>query len=166
MADFSVHANAYLRNVYAYDRTLVKSDARKEASASKLSYADSHALKKAIHRLGKFSYTDADESKLKGNLNAFIDSYNYSLLSGSTSGNNKIAKNTEKMKELSKEFESDLKRLGISMDEKKGYLKLSDSATKNISSENYEKLFGKDSKYMKQLSTYAGRVNGQVNYYI
>lgn len=164
MAGFSVSTNMYLRQVYAPNRNLCIKANRAEASNKTLISADSSALGKAIKVIGSFDFSNsekANKEKFAKTLKSFTDAYNYTVSSSGSEKEGKVAMNSKKIKALTEKYSSELKSLGISV--KDGYMSISTTASTNISPDKYEDLFGKDSAYMKELSTLAKRMNRSVD---
>jgi hypothetical protein len=157
----SVTVNSTLRNFYTNNRSLVSKSSRSESSNGTLSYADATALRKAIRDLGDYDYdsvsSSVDKSILSSHLKAFIDTYNYTMESGSSSTNSHVKTAAKNIKKLTGKYESELKNLGISVDSN-GYLSLSNTATTNISGSKFSKVFGSDSDYMDQMKAYAKKI--------
>ena len=171
MSSFSVSTNYYLRSLYSADRSLINKTTRAETKASSLQKADQDALRNGIRALADWDYEDDEENKKKNvkakfykNLKAFADSYNYTLESGDKASleDGTIKHSVSNMRALSKKYSEELSSLGIKTDSK-GYMKISDSALDNIDLDNYEEVFGKDSKYMKALSQYSKHVSSHIN---
>ena len=171
VSSFSVSTNYYLRSLYSTDRSLISKATRDETKASSLQKADQDALRKGIRALADWDYEDDEENKKKTvkakfykNLKAFMDSYNYTLESGDKASleDGTIKHSVNNMRALSKKYSEELSSLGIKTDSK-GYMKISNSALDNIDLDNYEDVFGKDSKYMKALSQYSKHVSNHID---
>ena len=65
---------------------------------------------------------------------------------------------------LASKYSKDLENIGIK-ENSSGYLTLSSSAVENISGSRFKSLLNKDSKFMKQLTTYAKRMANNIDYY-
>ena len=161
MSNFSVTNNWYLRNNYKSDQTLSKLANRSEVSDSKLSAADSAALKRGIRALRDYKYEDSHKvsskdtdsvfgkSKFYSTLKAFADTYNYTLDSSKASSNDDIKKLSKSMKKIASKYSDELDQLGVSFDSK-GYMSVSASAVDNINLSTYgDKLA--DSDFLKDL---------------
>lgn len=168
MSSFSVTNNHYLRVIYTGNTDVIKKADRANASSSKLTQADSTALRKAIARLADFDMDDVaddDESKKTSFYNtakAFSDAYNYTLESGSGSQNESISKLTKQMKQLSEKYADKMSDYGITFDDK-GYMSVKNSAINNISTSKYKELIGKDSDYAKELSSLAKKISRHID---
>ncbi|MBQ9633299.1 MAG: hypothetical protein IJV04_10385, partial [Lachnospiraceae bacterium] len=114
MAGFSVSNNHYLRMIYMGNTEVTKKADRGKFTSSKLSKADSQALRKGLARLAEYdmdSVPDDNEDKKKdlfNNMKAFQDAYNYSIESGSKSQNKSVTQLTGQMKKLSSEHAKEL----------------------------------------------------------
>ena len=97
--------------------------------------------------------SDSEKKALGNKLRAFVDSYNLTLDSTSGSKDRDAMKITKNMKKLVEKYKDELGEYGISV-KSGGYLALSSSATDNLSFKTFEKKFGKDSEFMKELSKY------------
>jgi hypothetical protein len=165
----SVTVNSTLRNFYTDNRTLVNKSNRSDTTNGTLSFADATALRKAIRALGNYDYdsvsSTTDKQTLATNLQAFVDTYNYTIESSSSSATSSVSSACKNLKKLTSQYESDLKKLGVSVSSD-GYLSLSSTATTNISASKFSDLFGSDSDYMSQMSTYAKRITSHVNVYL
>ena len=165
---FSVTNNHNLRLIYLGNSDLTKKSERQNASSSKLSQADSMALKKSLARLAEFdmdNVKDDDEGKKTNFFNevkAFSDAYNYSIESGTASQNQSISKLTKQMKDLSKKYQDKLSDYGITFNEG-GYMNVRQSAINNISTSKYKEIIGKDSDYAKELSKIATKISKPVD---
>ena len=163
MASFSVTNNVYLRNLYSVDRALSVKNNRSDIAPAKLISADSSALGNAVKVFGKFNYSDDSKNNktaFKNTLKSFADAYNYTV-SSTSSLSGKTASAASKLKSLTEKYSKELKSLGISV--KNGYMSISSTASTNISPENYEELFGTDSKYMKELSALAKKLGKSID---
>lgn len=154
-----------LRVFYTGNRTLIGKSSRKDATAGTLSFADSTALRTGIRRLQDFNFEDATEDEVQEKLQAFADTYNYTLESGSKYAiNDSAVKNAVKnMKELAKEYEGDLESIGISIDKKNGQMSVSSSAAKNLNRSRFSDFFNSDSKYLKSLYSSAKHITKKVD---
>lgn len=165
MGSFSVTTNMYLRQVYAPNRGLCVKANRTEATNKTLISADSSALGKAIKTIGSFKFSDdskLNKEKFSKTLKSFTDAYNYTISTSGKEKEGKVASSSKQIKQLTKKYESELKSLGVSVD-KDGYMKISSTASTNISPDKYEELFGKDSEFMNELSKYAKKMNKSIN---
>lgn len=160
----SVTNSLSLRLFYRENRTLINTSDRKEATKGTLSFADSSALRAAIGQLATYDFERASNDDITEKLTAFADIYNNTLQSGSKyiSEDSSVESSVKGMKNLSKEYSEQLSKAGISID-KDGYMKMSDSASKNLSHSTFDSMFGKESEYMKKLYTYARNINKHVD---
>ena len=166
MSLFSV-ANTYnLRTNYgtyhAYSTAKTRDN---EASISKLNYVDSLALRRAVKRLADFDFEEEETSDIESRVRAFVDTYNYTTESMGKSDDKNIYKIGKEMKKLAEEYSSDLENVGITFDSN-GYMKMSSTAAKTIKPAKMEKMFGKDSEFMKKLSSISNKISKKVNIYV
>lgn len=164
MASFSVANTLALRNFYNSNRTLAVKSNRSDASTNKLNYADSLALRRAVRQLDAYDFDNAKESDLEEQVRAWIDTYNYTMESCKSSTNTSVTSAYQGLKNLTKEYADELENVGIKVDSS-GYLKMSSSATKNISGPRFKSLLGKDSEFMKKMGSYARRISNHVDLY-
>lgn len=160
----SVTNSLSLRLYYGQYSALVKSSTRKDATAGTLSFADASALRNAVRRLQDYKFEDGTEAEIQEKLKAFSDAVNSTLDSGSNyAGNSSSVKTAvSKIKSLNKEYTSDLKKIGISVD-KDGTMSVYESASKLYSKEKFSKFFDKDSKYLNELYNAAQRITRRVD---
>ena len=164
MASFSVANTLALRNFYNSNRTLAVKSNRNDASTNKLNYADSMALRRVVKQLDTYDFDNAKKTDLEEKVRAWVDTYNYTMDSCKSSTNTSVASAYKGLKNLTKEYADELENLGIKADSS-GYLKMSSSATKNISGSRFKELLGKDSEFMKKVGTYAKRIANHVDLY-
>ena len=167
---FDVTNNAYLRSLYRGNAELSKKSERKGASKQALVHADTNALIKGAKVLTSQSYSDdekldtkAAKAKFYLQMKSFADSYNYTVSSTEELGTYDAKRASKDMKALRKKYKDELEDLGITFDEK-GYMKMSNSSFDNISRENYEEMFGKDSEFMKDLTKISRKLNRHIDY--
>lgn len=164
MASFSVANTLALRNYYNSNRTLSVKNNRSDATTNQLNYADSLALRRAVKQLDAYDFDNAKKTDLEEKVRAWVDTYNYTLDSCKSSTNTSVTSAYKGLKNLTKEYADELENLGIKADSS-GYLKMSSSATKNISGSRFKELLGKDSEFMKKVGTYAKRIASHVDLY-
>ncbi len=162
MSSFMIANTLALRNNYTDDRSLSVKTNRRNATTGKLNQADSLALRQAVRRLADYDFKNAEKEDLEEKVRAFVDTYNYTMESTKLSTDKTISSANKSIMNLSKKYASELEDIGIRIDDS-GYMKMSNSATKNISGSSFESLLGKDSEYMKQLSSYAKRITNHVD---
>ena len=166
MSLFSV-ANTYnLRTNYGtYHAYSTAKGRENESSVSKLNYVDSIALRRAVKRLADFDFEEEETSDIESRVRAFVDTYNYTTESMGKSDDKNIYKIGKEMKKLADEYSSDLDNVGITFDSN-GYMKMSSTAAKTIKPAKMEKMFGKDSEFMKKLSSISNKISKKVNIYL
>ena len=169
---FTVNANHFLRNMYSgTDRTLSTSAGRESASKSKLTFADSQALKKAISELGSFDYSlpesevnESMKTKFSKDVRAFVDAYNYTMESAKGNDDEEIRKAGKKMKAFSEKNKDLLNSVGIEV-KGSGYLSYDNSRASSLYLHSFGKAFASDAEYMQGVSKYASKINNHVDYY-
>ena len=164
MSGFSVANNITLRSYYATYRAFTTKSTRSSATTNQLNYADAQALRRAIQKLDDFDFENADKDDISSHVRAFIDTYNYTMDSAKSSTNSYATSTYKNLKNLASKYSTDLGNIGIK-ENSSGYLPLSSSAVENISGSRFESLLNKDSKFMKQLKTYAKRMANNIDYY-
>jgi hypothetical protein len=130
-----------------------------------LNYVDSIALRRAVKRLANFDFEEEETSDIESRVRAFVDTYNYTTESMGKSDDKNIYKIGKEMKKLADEYSSDLENVGITFDSN-GYMKMSSTAAKTIKPAKMEKMFGKDSEFMKKLSSISNKISKKVNIYV
>lgn len=166
---YSINSNFNLRKNYGLYRDLTSFYKREHTDSNTLSQADSKALKRAIIEVSRHPYSNKlDPTETTGpvkeydkKLKAFIDTYNLTLDSSSKSKNSSIKKISDKMKEIVKKHKDTLSSLGISFD-KNGFIKMS-SSIKMKTTKEYEKVFGNNSSFIKELSKIPGLINNHID---
>ena len=164
MSGFSVANNITLRSYYATYRAFTTKSTRSSATTNQLNYADAQALRRAIQKLDDFDFENADKDDISSHVRAFIDTYNYTMDSAKSSTNSYATSTYKNLKNLASKYSTELGNIGIK-ENSSGYLTLSSSAVENISGSRFESLLNKDSKFMKQLKTYAKRMANNIDYY-
>ncbi|MBQ1607314.1 MAG: hypothetical protein II528_06635 [Lachnospiraceae bacterium] len=171
MSNYFVTYNQSLRNLYTDNRMYATRNGRDNAAPLALAKADSNAVGKGILALGKFNYgsdtkeaTESEKKSLSGKLKAFVDSYNLSIDSVKASKDKTATKVSKKMQKLVEDYKDELSAYGISV-KSGGYMELSASAVENLSFKTFEKKFGKDSDFMKELSKFEKQLSRHFDAY-
>ncbi len=164
MSGFSVANNITLRSYYATYRAFTTKSTRSSATTNQLNYADAQALRRAVRKLDDFDFENADKDDISSHVRAFIDTYNYTMDSAKSSTNSYATSTYKNLKNLASKYSKDLENIGIK-ENSSGYLTLSSSAVENIRGSRFKSLLNKDSKFMKQLTTYAKRMANNIDYY-
>lgn len=167
MSNFAVSNTLSLRTNYSDNRSLMIANNRKSQDNKTLASTDSRALRKAIRSLKDFKFEDSEDETVEEKIKAFIDTYNYTLESGSkmTKESSHIKNAVNQLKKAIDDNESTLEGYGIKKNSK-GYLTLSSSSVSNIEHEHYKEIFGSDSEMMKKLNTAAQKINSHVDIYL
>ncbi|MBE5911056.1 hypothetical protein [Pseudobutyrivibrio sp.] len=160
----SITNSLTLRVYYNNYNSLVKTSNRKDATTGTLSMADASALRNAVRKLQDFDFEEASESQVQEKLKAFADTINYTISSAQKYGSNNTAvKNAaNNIKNLNAQYESELKKIGISIDSD-GTLSVYDSAAKNFKRERFTKFFDKENQYLNDLYTNARKITRKVD---
>lgn len=166
MSVFTV-ANTYnLRMNYGtYHAYSTQKGRASETSVDKLNYVDSIALRRAVKKLANFDFKEEAADDIESKIRAFVDTYNYTTEAMGKSDDKNIYKLSKEFKKLASEYEGDLENVGVTFDSH-GYMKLSSTAAKTIKPEKMEKMFGKDSEFMKKINTLSKKLNSRVNLYV
>lgn len=153
----TLSSNYYLRNFYISNRDARTSSKRSGMDNSSLSSADSKALRRAIRELGDMEYTESKEDSVRNSAKAFIEVYNNALSSTSRSGDSNLERNMKQLKALTKEYASDLDKIGITVNDD-GTLKRRDALFSSAGVSKFEKLFSGSSDFMQRVNTCAKRI--------
>ncbi len=167
MSGFSISANHYLRVIYAGNTDVMKKTDRQNVSSSRLSHADSTALRKGLARLADYDFEHVGDNESRKNdfyntLKAFSDAYNNTLDSGLSSQNSSITELTNKLKDSSQKHAKELSDYGITFDDN-GYMHVRQSAVNNISATAFADVVGKKAEYSKELSEIAKKLSKHVD---
>lgn len=156
----SVTNSLSIRLFYKENKALITSSGRKESTTGTLSFADASALRTGIRRLQGYKFEDSSEEATQQKLQAFVDTYNLTLDSGTSySTNDTAVKNAvKKMKNLTSENEDALKKIGVSIDKSSGKMHLSSSAAENLKSTRFSNFFTKDNEYLEEMYSAAKHI--------
>lgn len=148
----------FLKNFYQYNRKAMKASTRNDYSKTELSYEDSRALKRAAAKLASFDYTeDENGDNIVSTIKAFVETYNYSIDSSSSSDSDTYRQNRQ-LKALTKKYGDDLKDIGITIEDN-GKLSVSDNILKSSSFKEIRKVFSEESDYVRNVRTIANRMH-------
>lgn len=156
-AGTTLSANFYLRKFYTSNMDARTSSKRSSIKNSELSFADSAALRRAVKKLGSFSYDDSQDDNLRNGVLAYISTYNNTLSSLSDSDDASLQRSMKQLKSLTKEYASNLDKIGITVNTD-GTLTSRETLFKSASLSKFEKLFSKDADYMQRVSAYGKRI--------
>lgn len=156
----SLSANFYLRKFYVANTDARTSSKRSSYTDSELSRADGMALRRAVKNLGSFAYEESRDANIRNSVNAYISTYNNTISSLSDSEDATLEKNLKRLKALTKEYSSELDKIGITIKDD-GTLSSRDALFKSADLSKFEKLFSKDSDYMQRISAYGKRIERQ-----
>lgn len=149
----SLTSGYYLRNFYTSNKNAATASKREEMSTNTLSQADAQALHRAAKKLRSFNYEDdtSDGSNIYASLSAFIETYNNAISSGSNSSDSSVERYTNQLKSLSKEYSSELSKIGITVNSD-GSLTGNDNLLKSASISKVKTLFSDEADYLTKVN--------------
>lgn len=155
----SLSQTYFLRDYYSNNRGLVTSSNRTKYTNSELSFEDSLALRRAVKKLGGYSYTDSENSESIANaITGFIKTYNNTIGSAGTSSDHDILRQAKRLKKYVNDNSDTLSKLGITV-QTDGTLSCSENLLKKADKDDLKSAFGKDSKFLKNLTSTAKRLH-------
>ena len=153
----SLSTNYFLRNFYTNNQKAAKTSGRSGYSNVELSYEDSRALNRAAKRLSKSDFgSDTDEKDddlndtSKAAIEAFVDTYNYTVTSGKSSSDYETKRYVKQLNTLSKKHADELEDLGITINSD-GTLDLNKDLLKTANNSKARKLLSSDQEYPQKL---------------
>ena len=148
----------FLKNFYRYNRSAIKTTARKDYTQAELSYEDTRALKRAVAKLSSFEYEEGENgTNIVNSIQAFVKTYNNTISSTSDKDSDTYRQNRQ-LKALTEKYGDDLKNIGISI-EKNGTLSVSENILKGSSFKEIHKVFSDESGYIPSVRTIAKRMH-------
>lgn len=148
----------YLKNFYHHNRKAMKVSTRNDYTKTELSYEDARALKRAAAKLASFDYTeDENGGNIVSTIKAFVETYNYTMESSSSSDSDTYRQNRQ-LKALTKKYGDDLKDIGISIKED-GTLSVNDNILKGSSFKEIRNVFSEDTDYVRSIRNIAKRLH-------
>ncbi len=148
----------FMRNFYADNRAAFAKDTRGDYTKTQLSKEDSRALRRAIKKLGTYSFDDNDSTNVRSNVKALIQTYNNLLTSGGDSPDRDISRNTGKLESLVQEYADELDAIGITVNEDHS-LTVRDDLFANADISKFEKLFSPEAEFTQKIDQLAKRIN-------
>ena len=160
----SVTNSLSIRLYYNRYSSVASGSVRKNATTGTLSMADAGALRNAIRQLQDYDFSSSTEAKTQEKLKAFADTMNNALESASKygKGDSSVRNAANKLKNLNKEYASELAKIGITV-AKDGSMSLYENASKTYSDKSFSKFFDSDSKYLKDIYDAARRITRKVD---
>lgn len=165
----SLTTNYFMNNFYANNRSVIKSSGRNDYSKIELSYEDSRALTRAAKRLLKNDYgTDTDEKDndisvtTQSALKAFVNTYNNTVDSSSSSDNHDTQYQMKKMKNFLHKYSDEFEHIGISM-ESNGKLSVNDDLLKTANNSKVRKIFSSDKEFSKKFYKMSKKAHSAVS---
>lgn len=148
----------YMQNFYRSNRKAFKTSTRNDFHKTELSYEDTRALKRAISKLGSFSYSDTENGdNIVSSIQAFAKTYN-NTIDSTSSEDSEVYRKNKQLKALTEKYGKDLKKIGITI-EKDGKLSVSENVLKGASFDSVKKVFSKESDYMVKLTNLSRRMH-------
>lgn len=164
----SLSTNYFLRNFYTNNQKAAKTSGRSGYSNVELSYEDSRALNRAAKRLSKSDFgSDTDEKDddlndtSKAAIEAFVDTYNYTVTSGKSSSDYETNRYVKQLNTLSKKHADELSDLGITVNSD-GTLDLNKDLLKTANNSKARKLLSSDQEYPQKLVKLSRKMNSAV----
>lgn len=153
----TLSSSYYLRSFYHSNRNAITASKREDMGNTALTLADSHALHRALRQLTSSDFTEEQDTNARNRVQAYIETYNNMLSSASDSSDHTLERNVRQLKNVTKEYSSELDKIGITIN-KDGTLTSRESLFKNADLSKFEKLFSNKSEYMQRASAYAKRL--------
>ncbi len=153
----SLNSTYYMRRFYKNCSDALTSSKRSEMSENRLSQADADALRRAVRELRKFDYSDDVEANMLSSVKAFIKTYNNTLETASGSGNSLLNRYAKQLKSAAKEYTSELKKLGITVNTD-GSMEVNDNLLGNATADEIGKLFSNDGKFGQKIQQISKRL--------
>lgn len=151
-------SNFFLQNFYKYNRSAIKTSTRNDYTKTELSYEDSRALKRAIAKLGSFSYSeDENKTNLVSTIHAFAQTYN-NVVESTSAKDTDLYRQNRKLKELTEKYGDDLKDIGITIKED-GTLSVSNNILSGSSMKKLRNVFANDSSYLNDVRRITRNIN-------
>lgn len=153
----------YLRNLYGEYKDYISGSKRSQADKAAVISADSLALTKGVKLMNKLDYgtkasdDELDDTLFGNNLKAFVDTYNNTINSASSSDLKDIKKLVSKLKGIGEDYQKELSKLGISIDDD-GYMTIASTAVETLDNSKFEKIFGKDSEFTSTIRSLAKKI--------
>lgn len=153
----TLSSNYYLRSFYQSNQNARTASKRHEMSSTKLSLADSHALQKALKKLGSSKFDEDHDTNIRNSISAYIETYNNMLSSASGSSDRTLERSAKQLKNITNEYAKELDKLGITVNDD-GTLTGRETLLSSADLSKFEKLFSGDSEYMQRTTAYAKRL--------
>lgn len=153
----TLSSNYYLRNFYQSNRNARTASKRHEMSNTELTLADSHALRKALKKLGSSEFNEDHDTSIRNSVSAYIQTYNNMLSSASTSSDRTLERNAKQLKSITNEYAKELDKIGITVNDD-GTLTSRETLLNSADLSKFKKLFSGDSEYMQRTTAYAKRL--------
>ena len=106
--------------------------------------------------------TSAENKVLYNNFRAFMDTLNNTLDSSSESSVSDIKRLSKQIKSLSKDYESQLAKMGITISDS-GYWTVDKDTFDSVDNKKFEKIFGDDSEFSSAVKKIAKKLRKRIN---
>ncbi len=154
----NLSSSYFMRSFYADNRAAFAKDTRDDYTKTQLSKEDSRALRRAVKKLGNYSFDDNDSTNVRNNVKALIQTYNNLITSGGDSSDRDISRNTDKLESLVQEYADELDAIGITVNEDHS-MTVREDLFANADIAKFEKLFSEESDFTQKLDQLAKRIN-------
>lgn len=158
--------SSLMRRAYAGNVMFKDDNYRKNRNGHEVVSADRKALVRALDQLGDLDFDSTDEAdtkKIYNTVNAYLDVYNNTVSSATNSGSSQIARTGKQMRALMKEYEDQLKDIGIDI-KSDGTVKINTTELKKATTRQVSKIFGNDD-YINEMNHLMKKLRNQVNRY-
>lgn len=157
-ANAAFSSSYYLRNFYSSNRDAAQTaNYRSNSSNHTLVLADSEAVQKAVKAISSIDYDSSDSEESSGIYNgitAFVSAYNNLVDSSSSSEHSYIKNKKSSLKAFVKEYESELKDVGITVN-RDGTLEIDEDTFEGASLKKLKKIFSESEDFCNCIQKYA-----------
>lgn len=158
--------SSLLRRAYAGNTLFRDDNYRKNRNGHEVVSADRKALVRALDQLESLDFDSKDEAdtkKIYNTVNAYLEVYNHAVSSATSSDSSQIARTGKQMRALMKEYDEQLKDIGIDI-KSDGTVKINTTELKKATTRQVSKIFGNDD-YINEMSHLMKKLRNQVNRY-
>ena len=145
----------YYRNFYSGNENARREESRSAMTKGSLVHADTKALTRAINTFSSiYSSEDLSGKNIYNAIQAFGDTYNNAISSGSNTDDIRAKRLMKNIKSLSSSEKSSLEEIGITV-KSSGKLSIDKDKLAKASPNKVKKIFGEDSEFLKKLKEYS-----------
>ncbi len=145
----------YYRNFYSGYENARREESRSSMTKGSLVSADTKALTRAINTFASiYGNEDLSGKSIFNAIQAFGDTYNNTISSGSNTDDTRARQLMKNIKNLSSSEKSSLEEIGITVKDS-GKLSIDKDKLAKASPNKVKKIFGEDSEFLKKLKDYA-----------